>query len=144
VRSESELKACYTIRRKVFVEEQNLFAGTDRDRYDKEAIHIAAWQSGRMIGTVRIYEKGRGIWFGGRLAVLKGFRGRAGRLLVEKAIETARAKNAERFLAYIQARNVPFFKRCGWSKAGEVLNYHGVPHQLMEANLKKKFKGLSK
>ena len=141
VYGKDELEDCYRIRKQVFVEEQNLFTGTDRDRYDKGAIHIAAWQGGRIIGTVRIYEKGRGTWYGGRLAVLKGFRGRAGRLLIEKAIETARAKNAERFLAYIQARNVPFFKCCGWSKAGEAFNYHGVPHLLMEADLTKGFKG---
>ena len=139
VYGKDELEDCYRIRKQVFVEEQNLFAGTDRDRYDKGAIHIAALQGGRIIGTVRIYQEGRGTWYGGRLAVLKGFRGRAGRLLIEKAIETARAKNAQRFLAYIQAGNVPFFKRCGWSKAGEVFNYHGTPHQLMEAELKKGF-----
>jgi putative N-acetyltransferase (TIGR04045 family) len=139
VKSEGELEDCYRIRKQVFVEEQNLFARTDRDRYDKRAIHIAAFQGGRIIGTVRIYEEGRGIWFGGRLAVLKDFRGRAGRLLIEKAVEIAQADNAKRFFAYIQVRNVLFFKRCGWSKAGEVFNYHGVPHQLMEAELKKGF-----
>lgn len=140
VQSESELEECYRIREKVFVEEQRLFSGTDRDEHDPEAIHIAAFQEGRIIGTVRIYQEGGGIWFGGRLAVLKGFRGKAGRLLIKKAVETAMGKNTERFLAYIQVRNVPFFKRCGWSIVSEVLDYHGVPHQLMEADLHKELK----
>jgi putative N-acetyltransferase (TIGR04045 family) len=133
----AELEKCYRIRRKVFVEEQRLFPRTDRDRYDAEALHLAAFQEGRIIGTVRIYQEGKGIWFGGRLAVLKGFRGKAGRLLIEKAIETARSKKAKRFLAYVQVKNVPFFQRCGWSQAGEIFQYHGVPHQLMEADLKR-------
>jgi putative N-acetyltransferase (TIGR04045 family) len=138
VRTEAELRECYKIRRKVFVEEQKLFAKTDRNGHDAEAIHIAALQEGRVIGTVRIYQQEKGICFGGRLAVLKGFRGRAGKLLVDKAVETAKGKDAKRFLAYIQIKIVPFFKRCGWVTAGEVFEYHGVPHQLMEADLNKK------
>jgi putative N-acetyltransferase (TIGR04045 family) len=136
VRTESELRECYTIRKKVFVEEQKLFSKTDRDRYDAKAFHIAAFQSGRIVGTVRIYQKGKDVWFGGRLAVLKDFRGRVGKLLIEKAVATAREKGAKRFLAYIQIKNVPFFKRCGWSAVGEIFQYHGAPHQLMEAELK--------
>jgi putative N-acetyltransferase (TIGR04045 family) len=141
VRTELELRECYKIRKKVFVEEQKLFSKTDRDRYDAEALHIAAFQGKRIIGTVRIYQQEKDVWFGGRLAVLKGFRGRAGRLLIEKAIEVAKRKKAKRFLAYVQVKNVSFFKRCGWSEAGEAFPYHGVPHQMMEAELKKGFQG---
>lgn len=140
VQTEAELEECYRIRQKVFVEEQKLFSGTDRDKYDAGAIHIVAFKGGRIIGTVRIYEEGKGIWFGGRLAVLKRFRGRAGRLLIKKAVETANRKRAKRFLAYIQVRNIPFFKRGGWSEVSEVMDYHGVPHKMMEANLKTGFK----
>ena len=137
VRTELELRECYIIRKKVFVKEQKLFSKSDWDRYDAEALHIAAFQGKRIIGTVRIYHQEKDVWFGGRLAVLKGFRGRAGRLLIEKAIEVAKRKKAKRFLAYIQLKNVSFFKRCGWSEAGEAFPYHGVPHQMMEAELKK-------
>lgn len=138
---ESELRECYKIRKKVFVEEQKLFKKSDRDKHDAKAVHIAAIQKGRIIGTVRVYQSKEGVWFGGRLAVLKGFRGRAGRLLVERAVETVKKKKAKKFLAYIQVKNAPFFQRCGWSKAGEIFQYHGVPHQLMEADLKKGAKG---
>jgi len=139
VRTELELRECYIIRKKVFVKEQKLFSKSDWDRYDAEALHIAAFQGKRIIGTVRIYRQEKDAWFGGRLAVLKGFRGRAGRLLIEKAIEVAKRKKAKRFLAYIQLKNISFFKRCGWSEAGEAFNYHGVPHLLMEADLTKGF-----
>ena len=136
VQNESEREECFAIRHTVFVEEQRLFDGTDRDEHDSKAVHIAAFQGGRIIGTVRVYEEKPGLWFGGRLAVLRGFRGRAGRLLVEKAVEIVRGERAERFLAYIQMKNVPFFRRGGWVEAGEILDFHGSPHQLMEANVK--------
>jgi putative N-acetyltransferase (TIGR04045 family) len=135
VRGETELSACFAIRRKIFVDEQQLFDGTDRDDHDPEAVHIGAFFNDRIIGTVRVYAGDSGIWWGGRLAVVKRFRGRAGKLLVQKAMEIVRTKNACCFRAYIQAENVNFFKSLGWKPVGDGAVYHGKPHQLMEAAL---------
>ena len=87
VGNDDELRECFEIRKKIFVEEQALFKDTDRDEQDAEALHIAAFYKKRIIGTVRIYVDDDGIWWGGRLAVKKKYRGRAGRLLVQKAVQ---------------------------------------------------------
>jgi len=129
----AELNECFAIRQKIFVDEQKLFAGTDRDEHDRQAVHIGAFLNDRIIGTVRVYADSSGIWWGGRLAVLKRFRGRAGKLLVQKAIETVRAKKAYCFRAYVQVENVNFFKSLGWTPLGATTDHHGRPHQLMEA-----------
>jgi putative N-acetyltransferase (TIGR04045 family) len=84
---------------------------------------------------VRVYEKESSVWLGSRLAVRKPFRGRAGKMLIEKAIETVKKRKAGRFVAYVQQPNVPFFRRHRWKSVGEVVEYQGVPHQLMEAQL---------
>ncbi len=133
--TEEELNAAYRIRHEIFVREQQLFQPTDRDGFDRQAIHIVAVADDEIVGTVRIYEQEKGTWYGGRLAVQKGFRGRAGALLVKKAVETVRERRAGRFLAYIQLPSVAFFKRNRWKPVGEVTHYHGAPHQLMEAEL---------
>lgn len=135
VQTEDELKEAYRIRHEIFVQEQKLFQRSDRDCFDKQAVHIVALMDDEIVGTVRIYESDKDIWYGGRLAVKRGFRGRVGARLIKKAVETVKERKAKRFLAYIQLPSVSFFKRNRWKTAGEITAYHGVPHQLMEAEL---------
>lgn len=136
VKDKIEIKECFQIRKKVFVEEQGLFKTTDRDEHDKQSTHIAALHKDKIIGTVRVYEGKDGIWWGGRLAVAKGFRGNAGRLLIQSAVEYVKERNAECFRAHVQLKNVPFFKALKWRPLRSVMLCHGEPHQLMEAELK--------
>ncbi len=135
VTTSQELRAAYEIRKNIFVNEQKLFSKSDRDTFDSKAIHIVALLDNEVVGTVRVYEKDRDIWFGSRLAVLRPYRGRAGGLLVQKAIETVKEKGAKQFFAYVQLHTVSFFKRLGWKPVGKPLNYKEKPHQLMEAQL---------
>jgi putative N-acetyltransferase (TIGR04045 family) len=135
VETEEEVEKAYSVRHEIFVKEQELFAGSDRDEFDSQAIHIIALLHGEVIGTVRVYEREENVWFGSRLAVLKPFRGRAGKVLIEKAKETVKKRKAKKFMAYVQLPNVPFFRRHRWKSVGDVIDYHGIPHQLMETQL---------
>lgn len=133
VKNHREQSACYKIREQIFVMEQNLFADSDRDEYDDRAVHIAAFDNNNhIIGTVRIYEKEKNIWYGGRLAVLKKYRGNAGKLLVNTAIQTVIQFKPVQFKALVQTENVPFFLKLKWKKIGGQITHHGRPHQLME------------
>lgn len=137
VETEEELRACYAIRKKVFVDEQKIFKGSDIDEYDRQAIHIAAYKEKAIVGTVRVYLSEKYGWVGSRLAVLKGFeKDQAGILLVRKAVKIVEQKGAKRFIAWVQVKNVKFFIRLGWKPVGEIVIYRGRPHQVMEAKLK--------
>jgi putative N-acetyltransferase (TIGR04045 family) len=135
VETDQELKEAYRIRHEIFVEEQKLFSDSDRDEHDAHAIHIVALYHDQVIGTVRVYEKEKGVWCGSRLAVLKHYRGKVGKQLIEEAVKTVRVHQAQRFFAYVQLPNVAFFKRCRWRPVGEVIQYQGAAHQMMEAEL---------
>ncbi len=140
VETETERQAHFAIRRAVFVEEQGLFVGSDVDEHDAHAIHIIAVDqaTGRAAGAVRVYEAEPGIWYGGRMAVLKAYRQHrpaVGPLLDRLAERTVHERGCRRFLAYIQLQNVRFFQRLGWCCIGEPVLHYGQPHQLMEANL---------
>ena len=135
VETDEELEKAYRIRHEIFVKEQELFEGSDRDEFDSRAIHIIALLYGEVIGTVRVYEREENVWFGSRLAVLKHFRGRAGKVLIEKAKEVVKKKKAKRFMAYVQLPNIHFFRRHRWRSVDDVIDYHGTPHQLMETQL---------
>lgn len=137
VRSADQREAAYALRRKVFVEEQGLFAESDIDDNDPISTLLVAVQAGQVIGTVRLYPtNGNGHWIGGRLAVDKDHRAfKAGAALVREAVAQARRRGATRFTASIQQQNVPFFIRLGWKPVGGEIMVKGRPHQQMEADL---------
>jgi radical SAM protein (TIGR04043 family)/putative N-acetyltransferase (TIGR04045 family) len=136
--SPEELTAAFALRRDVFVEEQGLFEETDRDEEDLRSIHLVAVKQGSVIGTVRVFPvKGRpGYWMGGRLAIKSSCRANGvGEALVREAVSTVKDKQCNHFSAMIQEENVRFFERLGWRAVSGLMDYHGKPHRLMEADL---------
>lgn len=127
------------MRRAIFCDEQGLFAGTDEDEWDRVAYAIVALAPGsgeEAVGVVRIYEESPGIWYGGRLGVHPAHRSHAGvgRGLVREAVTLAHGWGCRRFLALVQAANVPFFEGLAW-RALTPREVRGRPHWLMEADL---------
>jgi putative N-acetyltransferase (TIGR04045 family) len=128
----------HRIRHEVFVLEQAVFAGSDRDVHDGSAstIKVLAWAGDEAGGAVRLYPLEPGIWQGDRLAVLPPFRAwNLGGPLVRFAVDTAASLGGVEMLAHVQAANVRFFERLGWRRRGEPELYVGLPHQLMAIDL---------
>jgi putative N-acetyltransferase (TIGR04045 family) len=133
--SEEELALHRRIRHEVFVVEQGLFAGSDRDAHDDDAdtVHALGVCGAIVAGTVRFYPLAEpGLWKGDRLAVLPQFRNhRLGGPLVRFAVRTAGERGGERMIAFIQPQNVPVFEHLGWCRVGVPIDYVGQPHQKM-------------
>jgi hypothetical protein len=55
--------------------------------------------------------------------------------LVREAMQCVKNRGCTKFTAHIQLENVPFFSKIGWKTIEPVKDYHGKPHQLMEADL---------
>jgi putative N-acetyltransferase (TIGR04045 family) len=132
-RSEEDLAAHHRVRHAVFVEEQGIFAGSDRDAWDPGAVHAVASLGPLVVGAVRFYPLDEaGLWQGDRLAVLpEARRLRVGGPLVRFAVATAGARGGARMIARVQEPNVPFFLHLGWSRVGPPAEYRGLPHQRM-------------
>ncbi len=136
VRTEQEKEQAFRVRNLVFVKEQGLFESSDLDEFDGDALHIVAECNNTVVGTVRVYRESPELWMGGRLAVLKEYRnGNVGSVLVKEAMKSVKSRGARCFLAFIQSKNVRYFKRLGWKPVGPMSLRHGVFHQKMEANL---------
>ena len=135
--SEDEIKQYFAVRKEVFVDEQRLFLESDRDEYDNIALHIIAKEmaTGIVVGTVRCYSLGEGVWVGGRLAVRKAYRGRVGVVLARTAFKIMVENDCREFYAYVQIQNVHFFERLGWSKIGESSIFHGLCHEMMKLDM---------
>ncbi|WP_053226133.1 MSMEG_0567/Sll0786 family nitrogen starvation N-acetyltransferase [Solirubrobacter soli] len=134
----TDLAAHLAVRHRVFVELQGLFEGTDRDARDEAAdtVHVVACVDGDVVGTVRLYPLGDGLWKGDRLAVLPDARvHRLGGALVDFAVRTAGSLGGRVMVAQVQVANVRFFERLGWVRDGSPALYCGVMHQPMAIGL---------
>jgi putative N-acetyltransferase (TIGR04045 family) len=137
-RGARERAAHFAVRRAVFVEEQAMFDGDDRDERDLDVatLHAIGRAGGRPAGAVRLYPIGGDEWKGDRLAVLREARhGSLGARLVRFAVATAGARRGARMVAMIQLPNVAFFETLGWRTDGDVVAFHGRPHQPMAIGL---------
>jgi putative N-acetyltransferase (TIGR04045 family) len=133
-----EISAYFALRHRIFVEEQHLFAETDRDALDNIAYPIVAVSPPlqQVVGVVRIYEQEPGLWYGGRLGTHPDYRKgwQIGKGLINKAVTTANSWGCQQFLATVQAANVRFFQRLHWHCQQEMI-ICDQPHYLMEADL---------
>ena len=137
-----------TIRHQVFVDEQAVFRGSDLDSRDGEesTIAVLGYSDGIAVGTVRLFplDVVEGRWQGDRLAVLSAYRTHGvGAPLVSYAVAAAGAHGGRTMVAHIQPANVVFFRRLGWTRAGEPEVYAGLPHQPMCIDLPTRSEGLA-
>lgn len=131
-----ELADHHAIRHQVFVQEQAVFAESDRDVHDDDVatIRLMGYCDGVAAGAVRLFEleHSTGLWQGDRLAVLAPFRTCGlGAPLVRCAVATAGALGGKEMVAHVQIANVTFFTRLGWTPVGDPETYVGLPHQRM-------------
>jgi putative N-acetyltransferase (TIGR04045 family) len=150
VRDAHDLEAHHAIRRSVFVDEQAVFARSDRDDHDTNpsTLHVLGFVHGVPAGTVRLFPLDPacpcGDWQGDRLAVLPEHRaGGLGRPLVRFAVVTAATRGGRRMIAHIQPQNRTFFERLGWTRCGDPELYLGIPHVRMGIDLVRGSEGVS-
>ena len=138
-RDAEDLEAHFEVRRRVFVEQQRLFAGSDRDARDGDpaTLHAVGLADEDVAGAVRLYPlDAGGLWKGDRLAVLPAYRvHELGARLVRFAVATAGDLGGHRMVAQVQVRNVRFFERLGWACDGAPQTAFGVAHQPMAISL---------
>jgi putative N-acetyltransferase (TIGR04045 family) len=134
-----DLTAYRALRTRVFVAEQGLFVGHDRDERDEDqrtVVLLARDRAGAVIGGVRLgpVDSGPDIgwWTGSRLAVDRTARGTVGvgAALVRAACAYAESAGVLRFDATVQGRNEVLFTRLGWHTVGPS-TVAGRPHVLM-------------
>lgn len=134
----SELAAYRRLRHDVFVAEQGLFAGTDRDDADDDertVVLLARAAGGELLGGVRLHcatGTDLGWWMGGRLVVARAARGGAGLgpALVRAACAFTEQAGVLRFEATVQAAGERLFRRLGWHVV-RPCTVAGAPHVLM-------------
>ena len=132
VESDWELEEAFSIRRTVFIEEQNVPEVIELDSFDKTAAHILAFDREKPVGTARWRSAGNGIKLE-RFAVLKEFRGMGiGKLLVQFIME--HLGSDKRIYLHAQESVVAFYEKFDFQVQGELFSEADIPHRQMIYN----------
>jgi predicted GNAT family N-acyltransferase len=143
VKNEGELFQALAIREVVFIEEQHVPQGIERDAEDATAYHVLAMQGGHAIGTGRLVmlavppEGEAGQWAQiGRMAVLQNARkaGTGSKLLQALESEGVR-RGVKGFLLHAQLTALEFYKKHGYASVGPVFEEAGMPHIEMHKHM---------
>jgi predicted GNAT family N-acyltransferase len=115
-----------SVRRAVFVEEQNVPESIDFDGSDTDFVHVLATdKNGRPVGTARINRKGKI----GRMAVLKNYRRRGiGRKMIQVLMDYGRKNSITDFHVSSQVTAVGFYRKMGFEPFGEEFIEAGITH----------------
>lgn len=128
-------EALSQIRRKVFIEEQNVPEELEWDGEDENAIQLLALYDDMPVGSLRMLADGHL----GRMAVLKAFRNRGiGRRLMQQMIQIGKEQAMHQLELSAQTHAVSFYLQFGFIADGEVFMDAGIPHRYMHKHLSQK------
>ncbi len=131
-RTHEEVRAALRLRFRVFVEEQGVAVAADQDGLDADAMHVVAFEGGRLVGTCRVLvDEGEARL--GRMAVEPDLRGRgAGAAILVEAERMARAAGAGIMRLHAQVAARSLYDRAGYQAAGKTFFEEGIAHVTME------------
>lgn len=143
VKNEGELFQALAIREVVFIEEQHVPEGIERDAEDANAYHVLAIQRGHAIGTGRLVMLPQppgnltGKWAQvGRMAVLQSHRkGGTGSRLMSALEAEARKRGVNGITLHAQLYALEFYRKHGYEPVGAVFEEAGMPHLEMQKQL---------
>ena len=124
-----DFDAIMSVRKKVFVKEQNVPEEIELDDEDPFCTHfLVETIDGSPIATARISKFGKI----GRMAVLKEWRNRkVGTELMKFVLNTAIKEGLRSFYLHSQVSVISFYKKFGFKESGEVFYEADIPHQKM-------------
>ncbi len=129
IKNKSDLKKAMVIRRKVFVDEQNVPECIEIDEFETESTHILALRDGQPVGTARWRVTATGIKLE-RFAVLPEYRDlQIGTSLLKFTLNNIDNKTTVYLFSQISA--VGFYKKYGFAIRGKVFYEANIPHRKM-------------
>jgi predicted GNAT family N-acyltransferase len=135
VETQQELEDAYSVRKTVFVDEQNVPLEEEIDAYEDEAEHFVMYHDGSptAAGRFRLVD---GYGKVERISVLKEARKTgAGRAIMNAIEEYAREKDIQKLKLNAQTHAIPFYTGLGYETVSEEFMDAGIPHKTMLKNL---------
>lgn len=140
IKTEEQLELAFTIRKEVFVKEQEVPLEDEFDQFDHLNIgceHIVILDSDKAVGTARLREV-EGVGKLERICVLKPFRKLGlGKIIVRELEEIAKEIGLKSVKLHGQTHAESFYVNLGYETVSDVFIEDGIPHVLMTKNLVK-------
>lgn len=135
VENETQLKDAYSVRVKVFVDEQKVPAEEEIDQFEKTATHFVVYENGKPLGAGRLRELD-GVGKVERICIDADYRNKGiGKLLMDHIEEEGKKQGFTAFKLNSQVQAVGFYSSLGYEiVSGEFLDA-GIPHVSMEKNI---------
>ncbi|PLR81461.1 GNAT family N-acetyltransferase [Bacillus canaveralius] len=132
VSTEQELEDAFTVRKKVFVEEQQVPEEEEIDQFESNAVHFVLYDGETPAGAGR-FRVVDGFGKVERICVLQEYRKTGAGKAIMAAIEAYAAGNGISALKLnAQTHAIPFYSRLGYEVvSGEFLDA-GIPHKTMK------------
>ena len=122
----------YSIRKRVFVEEQGVPEEMELDEFDLNARHALAYADSECIGTARLVTLTENIGRIGRMAVLPKYRGQGiGRRLLESLLKASQSQDIKQLELHAQVSVIPFYEQFGFIAQGDIYDEAGIAHRDM-------------
>ncbi len=133
VETEKEKQDAITIRRKVFVEEQDVPLHLELDEHDATATHFIAYDGEKPFGAGRLRKVEPSIVKVERVCILPEYRGQhLGNLLMNCMEEYAAAKGYKKLKLNAQSYAIPFYEKREYVITSPEFLEAGIPHRAME------------
>ncbi len=130
----ADLDAAFLIRRRVFVDEQNVPAEEEYDEFETTSLHFLARVDGVPAGTARWRRTSNGVKLE-RFAVLSEFRGKGvGKALVQTVLDSVFSQlpePVESIYMHAQLTAMPLYAGFGFVPTGPQFDECGIMHYKM-------------
>lgn len=132
VSTQKEFEDALQVRRKVFIDEQQVPEEEEIDQYEDECTHVVLYDQNHQpvaAGRLRNYE---GIAKMERICVLASHRKFGiGNLVMKKLEELAKSKGFEKLKLNSQTHAEGFYKKLGYETISDIFMDAGIPHVTM-------------
>jgi len=123
------------VRRRVFIEEQDVPESEEWDDEDPLSVHVLATRNREPVGTGRLTPAGKI----GRMAVLSEVRAQGvGSHVLRMLVEEAYHRGLLELRLNAQVRAIPFYEKHGFAVEGPEFMEAGIPHRSMRRSLVRK------
>lgn len=135
VKTDKELEDAFSVRRTVFIDEQNVPEEEEIDQFESSSTHFVAYENGQPIGAGRFREVD-GYGKVERICVLKEYRkSGAGKAIMETIESFAKEKGFSTLKLNAQTHAIPFYSRLNYEVISDEFLDAGIPHKTMKKSL---------
>ncbi|RBP92159.1 putative GNAT family N-acyltransferase [Cytobacillus firmus] len=135
VSSEQELHDAFSVRKQVFINEQNVPEEEEIDQFEDEAVHFVLYNNGMPAGAGR-FRTVDGNGKVERICVLKENRqSGSGKAIMDKIEEHAKKQGLPALKLNAQTQAIPFYEKLGYQVISEVFMDAGIPHRTMKKKI---------